>query len=217
MTVSGAVDDREPAGLVVALRAHPDVEAVEQRRLDAGDIVIGPVGIERKTLGDYVTTLLGRAPPDLYDQVERLAAAHAHSYLLLEADLPADGTEGVPAAAVRGSVASITARLGTPVIPCGDRARLVDLAVRLGHKHAAAPGERALPVGAVSGREEPTAKRMYGCIDGIGPEMAQRLYEAYPSVAALVGASAADLEAIEGIGPGRAAAIASALGTDGEQ
>lgn len=211
MGIDVAVDDREPTAVLESVRHHPDVDAVESRRLEAGDLVLGDVGVERKTLGDYTSTLLGRSAPDLYDQVRRLRAAYEHSYLLLEAELPADGAEGVPAAAVRGSAASITARLDTPVIPCSDLPRLVDLAVRLGRKHVEQPSKPAIPSGSVTGLETPTAKRMYGCIDGIGPEMAERLHAAYPAVADLVAASEAELVAIEGVGPSRAAAIQAAF------
>lgn len=211
MDVTVAVDDREPATLVDAVRSHPDVAAVEVGRLDAGDLVIGDVGIERKTLPDYVNGLIGRSSPDLFEQVERLAASFEHAYLLLEAELPADGTEGVPASAVRGSVASITARRDTPVVPCSDLERLVDLAVRLGRKHVEEPSQPALPDGAVTVRDEPTAKRIYGCIDGVGPETAERLYEAFPAVADLLDAPREELTAVEGIGPKRAAAIDEAL------
>ena len=205
------VDDREPAAVVEAVEAHGDVDAVSVRRLGAGDVVVGSVGVERKTLGDYVNALIGRSAPDLFDQVRRLAAAYDHAYLLLEDQFPADGAEGVPAAAVRGSAASITARDGVPVIPCSDRERLVDVAVRLGRKHGGDPGTRALSNGAVPSRDEPTAKRMYGCIEGVGPGVAGRLYEAFPSVADLVAASEEKLLTVPGVGEKRAEAIQAAL------
>lgn len=234
MSLSVVVDDREPSAVAEAVRAHGDVDATEVRRLDAGDLVMGDVAVERKTLADYVNTLVGRAPPDLYDQVRRLSAAFPHSYLLLEDEFPADidgrrsaghrtqsgdgdgdGDEGVPAAAVRGSAASITVRFDTPVIPCSDLDRLVDVAVRLGRKHAEAPGARPLPNGSVTRRDAPTAERMYGCIDGIGTATAERLYEAYPAVADAVAASREELTSVSGVGPKRAGAIHAAL-RDGE-
>ncbi|RDI72299.1 ERCC4 domain-containing protein [Halopelagius longus] len=211
MSLAVVVDDREPAAVAEAVRAHPDVESVESRRLDAGDVVMGNVGVERKTLSDYVSTLIGRRAPDLRDQVRRLSEAYEHSYVLLEAELPADGDEGVPAAAVRGSAASLTARLGTPVIPCSDRDRLVDMAVRLGRKHVEEPSSPALPNGSVTALDAPTAKRMYGCIDGVGTDTAGRLYDAYPSVEEIVAASPEELMAVDGIGPKRADAIHSAF------
>ncbi len=211
--VTAAVDDREPAGLVRAVREHPDVEAVEVTRLSAGDIAIGEVGIERKTLRDYINSTMGRAGSNLRDQIERLAARYAYPYVLLEAnlaDLEGLRTE-VSGAELHGSMASIIARTGTPIVPCGDRERLVDMAVRLGRKHVEDPSARRLPPGAVAARDEPTAKRMYGCIEGIGPGLAATLYEAYPSVSALAGASIEELRTIEGIGEARARRIRRAF------
>jgi ERCC4-type nuclease len=136
-----------------------------------------------------------------------------HAYVLLEGNLRdvENCWPGVPDASVRETVASITARLGTPVIPCGDSKRLVDVAVRLGRKHTEDPSARALPSGAVTSRNEPVAKRMYGCIDGVGPGTAAALYEAFPSVESLVAATEDELLAVEGVGPKRAAAIYDAF------
>lgn len=211
MPLEVVVDDREPTAVATSVRNHADVGAVTVSRLDAGDLVVGTVGVERKTLGDYVNALIGRSAPDLYDQVRRLTGAYPHAYLLLEDEFPADGDEGVPAAAVRGSAASITARHHAPVIPCSDRERLVDVAVRLGRKHGEEPSRRAIPAGSVTTLDAPTSKRIYGCIDGIGPNTADRLYEAYPAVADLIAASREDLRAVDGVGPKRAEAIYSAL------
>ncbi|MFC4439057.1 MULTISPECIES: ERCC4 domain-containing protein [Natrialbaceae] len=213
MRVAVTVDDREPAGLIEAVRSHADVSDVAIDRLPAGDLVIGSVAVERKTPRDYVNGVMGRAGPDLHEQLERLAASYDHPYLLLEgdfADLDALRTSVDPAA-IRGSMASITARQAVPVIPCTDRRRLVDFAVRLGRKHAEDPSRRRLPTGSVPSRREPMTKRMYGCIDGIGPGLAATLYEAYPTVAGLLEASVSDLERIDGIGETRARAIHAAF------
>lgn len=217
MRVAVTVDDREPAGLVEAVRSHADVSAVSVDRLAAGDLVIGSVAVERKTPRDYVNGVMGRAGPDLHDQLERLAASYDHAYVLLEGDFTDLDTmrTSIDSAAIRGSMASITARQAVPVIPCTDRRRLVDFAIRLGRKHAEEPSRRPLPVGSVPSRREPTTKQMYGCIDGIGPELAATLYEAYPTVAELLEASVSDLERIDGIGETRARAIHTAFhGTD---
>lgn len=213
MSVSVAVDDREPAAVAAALRAHPDAESVAVRRLDAGDIATEDVGFERKTSGDYLRSALGRGGTDLEEQVRKLTVAYDHAYVLIEgtfADVEARWP-GTSDASIRGSVASITARFGVPVVPCGDLDRLVDVAVRIVRKHAEPPSPRPLPVGAVAGRDEPIAKRIYGCIDGIGPETAAALHDAYPTVQALLDATEADLRTVEGIGPERARAVYAAL------
>lgn len=216
MSVAVTVDDREPAGFVAAVRTHPDVTDLAVERLASGDVAIGQVGIERKTLRDYVNGVMGRHGPELADQVERLAAAYDHAYVLLEDDFA--GLEslrtGVSPESIRGSMASITARHGVPIIPCTDRDHLVDYAVRLGRKHAEDPSSRRLPVGSVPSKREPTTKRIYGCIEGVGPELAARLYERYSTVEALLAAGPDELTDLEGIGPTRAATIHAALRED---
>jgi ERCC4-type nuclease len=215
MGVTVLVDDREPPAVVRSLRDHPDVDAVSVERLVAGDVVVGDAGFERKTSADYVRSALGRGGTDLREQVERLAEAYANAYVLLEGEVPADDDLALgPAASIRGSMASITARQGVPVLPCSDLSRLVDMAVRIGRKHAEDPSPRPLSPGAVTDAREPAPKRMYGCIDGVGPRTAARLYEAYPTVESLVRASRAELETVDGVGPKRAAAICGALGSE---
>lgn len=215
MQVAVVVDDREPETVVDALAAHPEVTRVDIERLDAGDIVVGDAAFERKTPGDYVRSALGSRGTDLDAQLERMEATYPHAYLLVEgnlSELDGGAREGGPdPAAVRGSVASYAARTETAVVPCSDRERLIDMAVRIGRKHVEDPSARALPTGSVTGSTEPAAKRMYGCIDGVGPATAAALYEAFPTVSALSDASREDLLAVDGIGEKRADAVYRAL------
>lgn len=212
-SVSVIVDDREPRSVVETFRAHPEVADVTVRRLDAGDVVAAGVGFERKTVGDYLGSAMGRRGSDLADQVRRMSESYDHAYVLLEgtiANLEAHWP-GVPVASIRGTLASITARTGVPVIPCGDRERLVDVAVRIARKHVEDPSPKPLGRSAVRSRDEPTSKRMYGCIEGIGPGTAEALYEQFPTVESLVAADEEELLAVDGVGPVRAAAILAAL------
>ncbi|WP_137288916.1 ERCC4 domain-containing protein [Natronorubrum halophilum] len=213
MRVAVTVDDREPTGVVDAVRGHPDVTEIIVDQLPAGDLAIESVGFERKTLRDYVNSTMSRSGSDLTDQVERMTAAYDHPYVLLEGDFDdlASLRTAVSPESVRGSMASITARHEVPVIPCTNRTHLVDYAIRLGRKHLEEPSNRQLPVGSVASLHEPTAKRMYGCIEGIGPGLATTLYERYPSIEALLEASLEDLVRIEGIGETRAQTIYAAF------
>ena len=211
--VDVTVDDREPVAVIEAVREHADVDGVAVERLDSGDVVVESMAVERKTLRDYVSGVMSRSGTDLEDQVERMTARYDHAYVLLEGDMgDLDRLDtGVSPAAIRGSMASITARYGAPVVPCTDRRRLVDYAIRLGRKHLEEPSRRPLPVGSVPSRSEPTAKRMYACIEGVGPGIADALYEAYPTVAALAAADREELTAVEGVGETRARTIQAAL------
>ncbi|UPV75264.1 helix-hairpin-helix domain-containing protein [Halorussus limi] len=230
MTLSVAVDDREPEGVRRAVEAHDDVTAVEVRRLPAADIaiidenapedaaseggsVLGTVGIERKTVSDYANSAIGASGTDLREQVVKMADAYDHAYVLLEGDLADVGSRrpGLDAAAVHGTMASFAARHDTPVIPCSDRQRLVDVAIRLLRKHREDPSLRPLPAGSVTGYATPRTKRLFGCIEGVGPQTADALYEEFPSVEAAVAATPADLREVEGVGRKRAEAIFETL------
>lgn len=211
--VDCVVDDREPSGVVRAFREHPDVASVEVRRLPAADVAVDGIGIERKTVADYVSSALGPTGTVLRDQVEKMTEAYDHTYVLLEGDLRDVGEHwpDLNPAAVHGSMASFAARYGTPVIPCSDRERLVDVATRLLRKHGEAPSAPPLPAGTVTGYATPATKRLFGCIEGVGPQTAAALYEAFPSVESLVAATPADLREVEGVGEKRAAAIRETL------
>ncbi|NHN60178.1 MULTISPECIES: ERCC4 domain-containing protein [Halorussus] len=240
MTLSVAVDDREPAAVRRAVEAHGDVVAVDVRRLPAADFavldgsgagsesstsdavgvddaaegrVVGSVGIERKTVDDYVNSALGTTGTDLREQVEKMARAYDRAYVLLEGDLAEVGADrpGLDSAAVHGTMASFAARHDTPVVPCSDRERLVDVATRLLRKHGEAPSARPVPGGTVTGYSIPVTKRLFGCIEGVGPATADALYEAFPSVEALLAATPAELREVEGVGEKRAAAIVETL------
>lgn len=60
MSVSVVVDDREPASVPAALRAHAGVDSVAVRRLDAGDLIIRDVAFERENSDDYLRSVLDR-------------------------------------------------------------------------------------------------------------------------------------------------------------
>ena len=47
MRVGVTVDDREPVGVVEAVRDHPDVADVRVERLDSGDLVVESRAVER--------------------------------------------------------------------------------------------------------------------------------------------------------------------------
>jgi ERCC4-type nuclease len=256
MTLTVAVDDREPEGVRRAVEAHADVDRVEVRRLPAADIAVvdaegrvedgdsrvengdgqgegadgqveegddgrveGTVGIERKTVDDYASSALGTTGTDLREQVVKMTDAFDHAYILLEGDLSEVGARrpGLNAEAVHGTMASYAARHDTPVVPCSDRRRLVDVAIRLLRKHTEEPGSRLLPGGTVTGHATPTTKRMFGCIEGVGPKTADALYEAFPSVETLLEATREELLSVDGVGEKRADAIFETLrgGRDG--
>lgn len=210
------IDVNEPGEITASVDGHEEVEDYSLDRLPAADLEIQGVGFERKTMSDYASTMMSNGR--LRNQVAKLNERYDHAYILVEDDLsqtvnPWKATNSnVKGESLRGSMASITAREGIPVIPCSDTALLVDMAVRLARKHVEEnDGKKFIPKGAV-GAKEPAAKKFYGILPGIGVETAEILYEEYDSITQFVtNATEEDLRQIEGIGPARAKDIMEAI------
>lgn len=206
--VTVIIDDREDddviADLATEFNLHDDVEEWRVDHLASADLSINGVGFERKTISDYVSSLMEQR---LHEQVAKMKQQYEHAYILVEADMrhttnPFEAANSnISPAAVRGSMASVTAREGLPVIHCSNRVLLADYAIRLARKHIEESDEGFLPKGAVTGTDKPTAMKMYGCIEGIGPEKAKALYHAWPSVMEFVAeANKENVADLEGFG-----------------
>lgn len=203
--VKAVLDIHEPTKLQECLQANPEVEDVKLAMLPSADISIGGVGFERKTWSDYVNSMKsGR----LEEQAAKMAS-YEEAYVLVEGDM--SGSQGLTHsgmsdASIRGHMASLTAREEYPVravLPCSNMALLADTAVRLARKHTEEPSSEYLPTGTV-GVDEPEGKQMWGCLPGVGPELANRLWNGIGSPMYLAG-HAKDirldtLKAVDGVG-----------------
>jgi ERCC4-type nuclease len=144
-----------------------------------------------------------------------LVVMHDHGYVLLEGDMSdfefLTHTKMDPNS-LRGFAASLMARQGMPVIPCSDTETLIDMAIRIARKHIEDPSSSSLRVkSSVESSDEPVVKRMYGCISGVGPEMAAKLHLQFPSLQDALSADVSEFETIEGVGPKTAQKIHDAL------
>lgn len=186
-----------------AFNEHPDVDQIDMsERLPAGDIDIRGVGFERKTISDYVSSI---EDDRLEEQTTKMSQVYEESYILVEGDLA--GTEDIfsemSGKSIRGSMASITARDNgiNSVIPCSTIELLADMATRLARKHTEDSDRMFLPTSDVQDNDAPVEMKMYGCIDGVGPQTAKDLYTRFPlPVFICESASVDELTEIDGIG-----------------
>jgi DNA excision repair protein ERCC-4 len=212
------VDVHEPMDIKMLALDHDDTTDWMETGLDAADIVVNGVGFERKTPSDFASSMTeGR----LDEQVQKLTDAYDHAYILIEGgyhnfeDL--SHSRLTPESA-RGKAASIAARHGIPVIPCGDiqaapdatQRLLVDVAIRHGRKHTEPPSSAHLPTGAV-GSDEPAGKQMWACLPGVGPSRAEDLFETFGTPVEWVRDGMEDLDQVSGIGEATAEGIENAL------
>lgn len=107
-------DVHEPPAIAEAIAARGI--AVEVRKLQPADYVIGPVAVERKTVGDFASSLFNKR---LFDQVDRLRKAYGQALLIVEGDL-AELSEFQNPQAFYGALCHISLDRGVSVIPTPD-------------------------------------------------------------------------------------------------
>jgi len=176
-------DTHEPDKIKNLTLGHPDTDQWKEITLDAADIVVNGVGIERKRPDDFASSML---EDRLDEQVEKLKDAYDDAAILIEGgfdDFSSLSHTSLNPQSARGKAASIHMRHGISVVPTGGtpdtetaKRLLVDYAIRLGRKATEEPSSGYLQSSAV-GSDEPLGKRLWGCFDDVGPVRAGLLFE----------------------------------------
>lgn len=197
------IDINEPGEITSAVDLHDEVRSYQLKELPAADLEISGVGFERKTPEDYVQSMMDDR---LTQQTHKLGERYEHAYILLEGDIVETENpfkSSMKGESIRGSMASLIAREDSGVhgiIPCSNQGLLIDMAIRVSRKHVEEAGSEFVPKPS-TGVDAPTTLMMYACIDGVGPEMAQTLYEEYPTISEFVyNADYDSLQQLDGIG-----------------
>ena len=203
------VDSAERRSAVYRVLADlPEVE-LEVSRLPVADYLLGgDLAVERKTVDDFAASIADRR---LFAQVAALTEAYARPVVLLEGTLAAARTRMHPNA-LRGALSYLVAIAGLAVLPAADAEESALLLVQLA-RHAQhglkRPPETVAKRGAagLADRQE----RLVAALPEVGPALARTLLAFFGSPAAALAASEAELQAVPGIGPARAAAIRRTL------
>jgi len=199
------VDVHEPESMVAALRGlGVDVEV---RAITPGDYVIGPVGIERKTLTDFFASIVQRR---LFEQVIRLRETYPLSLLLVEGDLATVAKAKNPAA-FWGAFSAVTLAERVPILFTPDQAQTalsLRTIERQFSKGALDYGVRHKPK---STSLEDRQRIVLEGLPGVGAATVRQLLAHFGTVRRTFAASEARLQRVEGIGPKRAREITAVL------
>lgn len=194
----------ERSGIPAALR-DAGIDAVPSR-LPAGDYVLSDrVAVERKTGADLAASIKDSR---LFEQTERLSAAYEVVVVLVE---------GEPIHIARSSWRGALSRVvlsGASVLRTDDAGDTASWLARLVALEGRAPGEaRGLPrVRRPTSDRARVAEDVLSCLPGISTVGARRLLEHFGSLPGVFAADADALRGVPGIGPVRAATLASLFG-----
>lgn len=207
MEAAVIADHRESSSGVVHHLLELGLE-VRFERLDAGDYVIGSIGIERKTAGDFLQSIVdGR----LLSQARILSETFDHPVIILEG-VELYGRRLIHPNAVRGALAALSVDFGVSVIPTLDEEDTAGLIAIMARRAASPrreiPFERRKPPG-------PTTDRLQRFIveglPGVSVILADRLLRKFGTVERVMSAGETELQQVQGIGPKKARRIREIL------
>ena len=204
------VDQRELRSQVVKHLMNLDVE-LEFKNLEVGDYVLSErVGVERKTVADFLSSLTS-AERSLLRQVKELSEAYERPLLIIEGDLKASKTQIHPNA-LRGALAAILTDFGVPVVRVEDERETAALL------YAIARREQLELRRAVSPHGRKTAKTLkeqqeyiVSSIPGVGITVARNLLRHFKTVERVMTAAEEELKAVERVGAATARRIREVL------
>jgi ERCC4-related helicase len=205
------VDHRESRSPVMRFLTQKDV-IVEPQQLDIGDYIVSSrIGIERKTVDDYLNSLIDGK---LFVQMKNLRTTYSRPLLIVEGDGLLT-KRNISHNAIFGSFVSIIVDFGIPIITTHSTQETADfLSVmaqreqRGGEKAVAIRGEK--PAKSLSEQQQFLVEGL----PNVSSVLAGRLLQHFGSIRALANASEEELCRVQGIGRNTAADILKILNAE---
>ena len=168
------VDSREKNSLVLS-ELYEKKHEIKREILPVGDYIIGNIAIERKTLNDFISSMLSKR---LIEQLQNLKQ-FPKQLLMLEGE---EKRINIHPNAIRGMLLSISLDYGIPVIFSKNESETAEFLMLLDKKQNKPPSEISL----VAKRKSNTIKEQQQIIlenfPGIGPSTAKKLLENFKSL-----------------------------------
>ena len=184
------VDYREKNSLVISELIKLGLE-IEFRELKVADYIVKDVAIERKTIKDFVSSMINKR---LFNQIQELQQ-YKNKLLLVEGvdeqDLYSDDKTGVNGNAIRGFLLSILLKYNIPIIftkDYEDSAKFISVLSKKQTKELALKAKKR-----ILNKKEQLQFIVEG-FPGIGPKTAQKLLKKFKTIQNIIGASEKELK-----------------------
>ena len=205
------VDHRESRSPVMRFLTQKDI-TIEPQQLDVGDYIVSSrIGIERKTVDDFLGSLI---EGKLFVQMKHLRTAYSRPLLLIEGEGLLT-KRNMSHNAIFGSMVAIIVDFGIPIITTHSAQETADFLAVMAQREQK-EGDRIVSI-----RGEKTARTLSEqqqfLVEGlpnVSAVLAQRLLQHFGSIRALVNATEEELCEIAGIGKNIAAEILRILNTE---
>ena len=199
------VDVNEPEDIAERLRTLK--VPIDVRRIAPGDYVLGPIGIERKTLMDFFNSMVQKR---LFEQVQRLRESYPQPLLILEGDLSEISTFKSPQAFL-GALLAVEVGERVPVLSTIDKDQTALLLSLLWKRESRGASEYGLRHKPKTRSLEQRQRFLVEGLPSVGETLARNLLEGFGSVRAVFNADVEDLKRVPKIGEVKAAEIVRLL------
>ncbi len=197
------VDVREGGGPVVQELARLEVEIV-LTKLDVGDYVVSErVGIERKTVSDFVQSIIDQR---VFKQLADLSRTYEAPLLIIEGEgLYEKGN--VKPEAVRGALVSIALDFKTPILWTRNARETAEV-IRTVARREKEEGRKGIRIGIKKpGTMRELQEHLVAALPGVDHVLAKRLLQRFKSVEGVFTANEKELMEVQGIGKKKAERI----------
>lgn len=189
------VDYREKSSLVISELIHLGLE-IEFRELKVADYLVNNIAIERKTVSDFISSMIGGRIKHQLEEIQQ----YENRLLIIEGIEEQelyndDNEEGVNANAIRGFLLSISLKHKTPIIFTKNEEDTAKFIFVLSRKKET---ESSLNVAKKSLNKKERMQFILEGFPGIGPKNAKKLLEKFKTIKNILNSPIEDLEKVIG-------------------
>ena len=194
------VDDRER---MIARILHERGVEIKVMRLDIGDFLIGNVCIERKTIRDFVNSIIDNR---LFIQIKNMKEEYERQILIVEGEGDIYSQRNVHPNAIRGAIASIALDFNISMIKTKNPQETADMLISIEKRMSNEKKEIELH------KRKPIStegEQLYivSSLPSIGTSLAKNLLKKFGNVKNIFNATEKELMEVEGIGKEKAKKI----------
>ena len=186
------IDTREKNSLIISEIAEQNV-IYELRRLAVADYIIGDIAIERKTVSDFISSMLNKR---LLRQLEELKQ-YPKKLLIIEGieeqELYSEGGSGINPNAIRGMLLSVVLNYQVPIIFTKNYRDTASFLILLEKRQNRDEKEISLRVRKKTNNIYEQQQIILEGFPGIGPSTAKALLKKFKTIRAIVNAKDKDL------------------------
>jgi len=183
---------------------------VKIKTLAVGDIIVSDqVGIERKTVRDFVNSIIDKR---IFTQIKDLKNNFENPIIILEGEDDLYSVRNIHPNAIRGALATIVSSFKIPLIRTKDSQDTAELIRAIAiREQTQIEKEFSIRTDKIPMTTKEQQEFIIESLPGIGPSLAKSLLREFKTVKNIINADIKELEKVEKIGPKRAIEIQKIL------